>query len=88
MTDLDDKLTLLETKTNFYKLPHKLLQIEFLYSLLHKNYLSYDVKFCFPPQIENTFFELLLPNTKPIFNQDLKVITRILSWRSCFQSLV
>ena len=31
-----------------------------------RNDLSYDVKSFFPPEIENIFFELLLPNTKPI----------------------
>ena len=31
-----------------------------------RNDLSYDVKYIFPPEIENIFFELLLPNTKPI----------------------
>ena len=30
------------------------------------NDLSYDVKSSFPPEIENIFFELLLPNTKPV----------------------
>ena len=28
--------------------------------------MSYDVKSFFPPEIENIFFEILLPNTKPI----------------------
>ena len=28
--------------------------------------LSFDVKPFFPPEIENVFFEILLPNTKPI----------------------
>ena len=31
-----------------------------------RNDLSYDVKSCFPPEIENIFFKILLPNTKPI----------------------
>ena len=31
-----------------------------------RNDLSYDVKSFFPPEIENIFFEILLPNTKPI----------------------
>ena len=31
-----------------------------------RNDLSYDAKSFFPPEIENIFFELLLPNTKPI----------------------
>ena len=31
-----------------------------------RNNLSYDVKSFFPPEIENIFFELLLPNIKPI----------------------
>ena len=31
-----------------------------------KNDLSFDVKPFFPPEIENVFFEILLPNTKPI----------------------
>ena len=31
-----------------------------------RNDLSYDAKFFFPPEIENIFFKLLLPNTKPI----------------------
>ena len=31
-----------------------------------RNDLSYSVKSCFPKDIENIFFELLLPNTKPI----------------------
>ena len=31
-----------------------------------RNDLSYDVKSFFRPEIENIFFELLLPNTKPI----------------------
>ena len=31
-----------------------------------RNDLSYDVKSFLPPEIENIFFELLLPNTKPI----------------------
>ena len=31
-----------------------------------RNDLSYDVKSFFPPEIENSFFEILLPNTKPI----------------------
>ena len=31
-----------------------------------RNDLSYDVKSFFPPEIEKIFFELLLPNTKPI----------------------
>ena len=31
-----------------------------------RNDLSYGAKSFFPPEIENIFFELLLPNTKPI----------------------
>ena len=31
-----------------------------------RNYLSYNVKSYFPKDIKNIFFELLLPNTKPI----------------------
>ena len=31
-----------------------------------RNDLSYDIKSFFPPEIENIFFELLLPNRKPI----------------------
>ena len=31
-----------------------------------RNDLSYNVKSCFPKDIENIFFELLLPKTKPI----------------------
>ena len=31
-----------------------------------RNNLSYDPKSFFPPEIENIFFELLLPNTKPM----------------------
>ena len=31
-----------------------------------RNNLSYDAQSFFPPEIENIFFELLLPNTKPI----------------------
>ena len=31
-----------------------------------KNDLSYNVKSYFPKDIENIFFELILPNTKPI----------------------
>ena len=31
-----------------------------------RNDLSFDVKPFFPPEIENVFFEILLPNTKPI----------------------
>ena len=31
-----------------------------------RNDLSYEVKSFFPPEIENIFFEILLPNTKPI----------------------
>ena len=31
-----------------------------------RNDLSYDVKSFFPPEIENIFFEILLPNTKTI----------------------
>ena len=31
-----------------------------------RNALSYEIKSFFPPKIENIFFELLLPNTKPI----------------------
>ena len=31
-----------------------------------RNDLSYDVKSFFPPEIESIFFEILLPNTKPI----------------------
>ena len=31
-----------------------------------RNNLSYDVKSFFPPETENIFFELLLPNTEPI----------------------
>ena len=31
-----------------------------------RNDLSYDAKSFFPPEIEKIFFELLLPNTKPI----------------------
>ena len=31
-----------------------------------RNDLSFDIKSFFPPEIENVFFEILLPNTKPI----------------------
>lgn len=31
-----------------------------------RNNLSYNIKSHFPKDIENLFFELLLPNTKPI----------------------
>ena len=38
-----------------------------------RNNLSYDVKSFFSPEVENVFFELLLPNTKPI-------VTGIIYW--------
>ena len=31
-----------------------------------RNYLSYNVKSYFPKDIENIFYELILPNTKPV----------------------
>ena len=38
-----------------------------------RNNLSYDVKSFFSPEVENVFFELLLPSTKPI-------VTGIIYW--------
>ena len=38
-----------------------------------RNNLSYDAKSFFPPEIENIFFKLLLPNTNPI---DVRIVYR------------
>ena len=46
-----------------------------------RNDLSYNVKSYFPKDIENIFFELLLPNTKPIVVGTITHQTKQILWR-------